>query len=167
MLEIIEYPAKILRKKTTKVKTIKDPEFQKFLEEMKETMLANDGIGLAANQVNSQKKVLVISSSDGPKAFINPLVLFKSFFKTDLVEEGCLSFPKIFGLVKRPIWIILVYRDAQANWHLARVKGMMARVLQHEINHLNGVLFIDQIVKYTKGEKKIKELISQASNEER
>jgi peptide deformylase len=168
MLDIIKYPNKILRQRTKRVPNseILEAEFQKFIEEMKETMLKGDGIGLAANQVNNNKRILVVNLKEGPQAFINPFIYWKSYFKKDLAEEGCLSFPEIFGLVKRPISIWLVFTDQSGKMHNLKAKGILARILLHEVDHLNGILYIDRILKYTKGQNKINKLISEAKSDE-
>ncbi|MBU1037004.1 peptide deformylase [Patescibacteria group bacterium] len=169
MLKIVEYPHKMLRKRCQKlkVKDIQDPQIQELFSEMKETMVKKDGIGLAAPQVDKNLRLLVVNLKDGPSVFINPRIYWKSFFKRNIVEEGCLSFPEIFGLVKRLAWIYVSYFDQQGKFQLLKAEGLLARVLLHEIDHLNGVLFIDKIIKYTKGEDKIKKLKEQAKSNER
>ncbi len=166
MLDIITYPNKILRKKTKNVKDFSNNEFQSFISEMSQTMLEKDGLGLAANQVNKDIRICIINFKDGPQAIINPKILWKSFFKRSVMEEGCLSFPKIFGLVRRPKIIIIRYKNKQGKTKWLKAKGLLATVIQHEIDHLNGILFIDKIFKYTKGEKKIKLLKKEAKLDE-
>ncbi|MBT3690376.1 peptide deformylase [bacterium] len=158
MLDVIYYPNKILRKKTKKVKDILSKEFQLFIKEMSETMLKKDGLGLAANQVNSDLRICIINFHDGPKAIINPNIIWKNIFRKSTYEEGCLSFPNIFGLVKRPKKVYIRYQDKNGKRKWLRASGLLATVIQHEIDHLNGILFIDKIFKYNKGKNKIKEL---------
>jgi len=167
MLKIVEYPNKILRQKTQKVLNILDPKFQKQLVEMGEAMTKNDGLGLAAPQVGINQRVLVINLDGGPKFFINPRIIWKSFFRKNIAEEGCLSFPGIFGKVRRNNWIFLTFFDSQGKLNKIKVQGLLATVIQHEVDHLNGVLFIDKIFEYTKGEEKIKELIKSAEFNEK
>jgi len=142
------------------VANIKNPEIQSFIADLKETMLKEDGIGLAANQLNKDWRMLAVNYKNKPKIFINPRIYYKSWAK-EIGEEGCLSFPGIFGMVKRPICIRLLYRDSKGRLRHLRAKGLLARVLQHEVDHIKGILFIDKIIKYTKGRKKLEELKKQ------
>ncbi len=160
MFKIVKYPSPILRQKAVKVKNIPDPLIQRFIKELSETMIKEDGIGLAANQVASGLKVLAVKYQDGVKVFINPFIYYKSW-ASETAEEGCLSFPGVFGLIKRSKNACLFYRDEQGRLRHLKAKGLLARVLQHELDHLNGVLFIDKMVKYTHGEDKVKEWLKQ------
>jgi len=166
MLNIVKYPNKILRKKVKKVSNIASEEIQNLIAEMKKAMLVTDGIGLAANQISKDLSVLIVNMKEGPRAFINPIIYWKSFKKC-LGEEGCLSFPGIFGIVRRPEKARLFYRDEQGKLKHLASEGLIARVLQHEIDHLNGILYIDKIIEYTTGESKIKNLIKEAKDDER
>jgi len=166
MLDIVKYPDKILRKKVKKVLNITSDKIQNLIAEMKETMVKADGIGLAANQINKNLRILVVNTKDGAKAFINPFIYWKSFKKC-LGEEGCLSFPGIFGIIRRPERTRLFYRDEQGKLRHLAGDGLIARVLQHEIDHLNGILYIDKIIEYTAGEAKAKNLIQEAKADEK
>jgi len=152
MLEIIKYPSKILRIKSRKVKNIFDSQFQKFIEDLKETMIKADGLGLAANQVNKDLRIFAVNAQGGVKIIINPFIYYKSLFNQEIGEEGCLSFPGLFGLVKRPKKIRLFYRDENGRLNHIVASGLLARVIQHETDHINGVLFIDKMLKVTKGD---------------
>ncbi|MCX6785605.1 MAG: peptide deformylase [Candidatus Komeilibacteria bacterium] len=164
MLEIIKYPRLILRTKVKKVKNILNAEVQKFIGELIKTMVAADGLGLAANQVDKNLRMLAINHKDGPKVFINPVIYWKSWKKNE-AEEGCLSFPGVYGLVWRSKKIRLFYRDGQNRLRHLAADELLARVLQHETDHLNGVLFIDKATKYTRGENQVKDWQNQATNE--
>lgn len=141
--------ALILRKKAHPVKHISDEIIQLILD-MFETMRKANGIGLAANQVGILQRVIVIDISEmegmeqyKPLTLINPEITEK---KGECeMEEGCLSIPEIRDKVIRPETITLQYRDS--NFHNVELKaeGLLARVIQHEIDHLNGVLFIDHL----------------------
>ncbi|HLD27761.1 MAG TPA: peptide deformylase [Patescibacteria group bacterium] len=165
MLKIVKYPNKILRKRSRKVKNFLSSEIQQFIRELKETMMSEDGIGLAANQVDKDLRILAVRTDEGPMAFINPVIYYKSFAR-DLAEEGCLSFPDIFGIIRRSKSIRLFYRDEQGRFRHLKAQGLLARVLQHEIDHLRGVLFIDKMVKYTNGQDLILKMREQASVDE-
>lgn len=166
MLEIVKYPKKILRTRSRRVINPLTPAVQSLIKEMTETMLTADGVGLAANQVNQDIRVITINLADGPRVFINPFVYYKSF-KKNTAEEGCLSLPGVFGLIKRANKINLIYRDTNGALRHWRAHGMLARVLQHEIDHLNGVLFIDKMIEYTSGEEQVKQWQKQADDQEK
>jgi len=167
MLEIIKYPNKILRQKSKKIKNNQDVKIKQLGEELLETMLAKDGLGLAAPQVGQNVNIIAVRLSNKPGLFINPKIFWKSWFKKNVIEEGCLSFPDIFGLIKRPKVIWLKYTDKNGSSKINKFQGLLATVIQHEIDHLRGKLFIDRIFKYTKGENKVKELRERARFDER
>jgi peptide deformylase len=152
MLNIVKYPNKILRQ-IAKPIAVFDDDLAKLAANMAEVMYADDGIGLAGPQIDLSKRILVIGHSDGKsyKVYINPEITFssKDFIST---EEGCLSLPKIFGLVSRAKKIRLKYQDLTGKVHKEKAKGFPAVVLQHEIDHLNGVLFIDRASEITQGQ---------------
>ena len=166
LLDIVKYPIRILRKRSAKVTNIQSAEAQSFINNLKETMVEADGLGLAANQVNRDWQILAVNHKTGPKVFINPIICWKSF-KRVVMEEGCLSFPNVFGLVNRSKKAWVIYRDETGRLRFIKADGLLARVLQHEIDHLRGILFIDKIFKYTKGENQVKEWIKQAKDDER
>ncbi|MFA6536855.1 MAG: peptide deformylase [Patescibacteria group bacterium] len=148
ILDIITSPAKILRQKaqTLTTKEIHEKNFPQFLRDMTETMLAKDGIGLAAPQINVSSRVIVVNTKEGILPFINPVITHKSWKKqTD--EEGCLSVPGIYGNVRRPYQIDLQALDSDGHEIKLTAKGLFARVIQHEIDHLDGILFIDHTKK--------------------
>lgn len=121
----------------------------KIVQDMAETMLARGGVGLAGPQVGVQERLIVIKTKDGVAAFVNPVVARRSW-KKEIEEEGCLSVPGTFGLVKRNKKIkIKAYSDKLEKIDLI-AEGFLARVFQHEIDHLDGILFIDKAIKLTK-----------------
>jgi len=150
LLDIITYPNQNLRKKSVGLSSdeINNEKFQEFIDNLSETMLKKDGAGLAAPQVNILKRVVVVNldPSGNAKEFINPKILKKSFRKT-IIEEGCLSVPNKFCNVKRPKKIKVKYQDRYGDWHKDKCDDYLSRVLQHEIDHLDGILFIDKIIK--------------------
>lgn len=152
MLKIITNPHPILRKKAKEISVEEIPNLQKFFNNMEKTMLNKDGIGLAANQVDVLKRIIIVNTKDGPLAIINPKISRKSFRKEE-AEEGCLSVPNVFGYVKRHKHIMVSGLDRQANKLKIKAKGLFARVIQHEVDHLDGILFIDKAKKYLKGQK--------------
>ena len=151
--KIITIPDPILRKISEPVKLI-DKEIKKLSEDMLETMYEAPGIGLAAVQVGVLKRVIVIDLSKkdekkNPLCIINPELTFKS---DDLVsyEEGCLSIPNQFAEVKRPNNCNIKYLDIKGNKKELKAEGLLATCIQHEIDHLNGILFIDYLSKLKK-----------------
>lgn len=117
--------------------------------EMIDFMVANKGIGLAANQINITKRVFVMGSNniEGfpiPFAAFNPVVVGVSGAE-ELAEEGCLSYPDLWLKVKRPANIVAEYQDADGNIHTVEMSGLIARCFQHELDHLNGICFVDKV----------------------
>lgn len=151
LLKIITNPSPILRKKNQAVGSteIGTKKFQKLIADMFETMIKTDGAGLAAPQIGKNIRLAVINSKDGPFCLINPKITKKSF-RRELGDEGCLSIPGVFGQVKRHKKISVAYYDQNGKKTQLTAQGMMARVCQHEIDHLDGILFIDKAVKYEK-----------------
>ncbi len=145
ILQVITDPNPLLRKGSQEVKKdeIDDPKMKEFIEDMKRTMLEKDGIGLAAPQVAKNIRLVVVNTKDGVLSLINPEIKKRSFMK-DWEQEGCLSVPDIFGEVKRNKKIVCHYVDNNGNQIKLKAKGLLARVIQHEIDHLDGVLFIDK-----------------------
>jgi peptide deformylase len=114
---------------------------------MCEFMVENHGIGLAANQIGIAKRVFVMGSNniDGfpkPFALFNPRVI-KASEEQELMKEGCLSYPDLWLSIKRPSVIEVEYQDSKGNVHEAAMSGLIARCFQHELDHLNGVCFVD------------------------
>jgi len=147
-LEIIKYPDEFLRRKTREVKVeeLKSPKIKKLVCDMAETMEVEKGIGLAAPQVGSDLRICVIKISGETYVLINPKI--KSFSrKKDVFEEGCLSFPGVFVPVERPLKVKIQARDIEGKKTKIKADGLLARVFQHEIDHLDGILMIDREIK--------------------
>jgi peptide deformylase len=128
-----------------------DGEIRALVDDMIETMYDADGIGLAAIQVGVPKRVLVmdIDQKDGkknPKAYINPKILWASE-ELATFEEGCLSVPEIWDEVERPAKIRAEYLDRDGKRHEIEAEGLLATCLQHEMDHLDGILFVDHLSK--------------------
>ncbi|MFH1610577.1 MAG: peptide deformylase [Patescibacteria group bacterium] len=150
ILDILTYPNENLRERSVEISSdeLKSDEFQQFIDSLSETMLKEDGAGLAAPQVNEQKRVVVVNidASGKSQEFINPKILKKSLRKT-IIDEGCLSVPGKFGSVKRPRRIKVKYQDRKGDLHKIKCDDYLSRVLQHELDHLDGILFIDKLLK--------------------
>src|SRR5258708_6291649 len=148
--DILILPDKRLRQVSTPVKKIDDG-VRTLVEEMFETMYDAPGIGLAAIQIGAPKRVVTmdLAKKDEPKApqvFINPEILWASEDKATY-EEGCLSIPEYYGDVERPAQVKVKYLDLEGQPREIEANGLLATCLQHEIDHLNGVLFIDHMSK--------------------
>ena len=148
--EIIVLPDKRLRLVSQPVQAI-DPELRLLVDDMFETMYEAPGIGLAAIQVGVAKRVIVmdLAKKDDPKApqvFINPQVLWVSDERATY-EEGCLSIPEFYEEVERPARVRVRFLDLTGAEQELEASGLFATCLQHEIDHLDGVLFIDHISK--------------------
>jgi len=112
-------------------------------------MIAAGGIGLAANQIGLKKRVFVIGSNNipgfpAPFALFNPRIIEASP-KTALDREGCLSYPGLFLMVKRPAWVVAEYQDSQGNTKEIKIDGYLAKCFQHELDHLDGICFVDKV----------------------
>lgn len=147
VLEIKKYPEKILREKTEYVFAF-DDELQKLIDDMIETMYAAPGVGLAANQVGICKQVAVIDVSGRDEessliVLINPEIVHKE--GEEASEEGCLSIPDYSTIVKRAKKVRVTCLDRDRKPIEVNAEGLLAKALQHEIDHLNGCLFIDRI----------------------
>jgi len=137
----------VLRRKTDKIETF-DKKLQDTVKKMIDTMHYEEGIGLAAPQVGISSRLLVVDISsleedENPRAFVNPEIV--DSWGESVVEEGCLSIPEVREDVVRPEGIEVKYQDEKGRSQREKFDGWMARVLQHEIDHINGVLFIDHI----------------------
>lgn len=143
MLKILTNPNPILRKKAASVADPLSKEIQKLIPQMVETMLAKDGVGLAAPQVGQSIRLITVRHRDGNLVMLNPLIVKKSLIK-EIDEEGCLSVPNIYGDVKRCKKITVKFIDSAGKARKITGEGMLARVIQHEVDHLDGILFIDK-----------------------
>jgi len=142
-MKVIKYPDPVLRKKAEEVKEI-TPEIRKLIEEMVLIMGKDKGVGLAAPQVGVSRRIIVFETGDGVTALINPKIIKKG--KKQFVDiEGCLSFPDIWLKVKRSERIEVEAQDILGRKIQMNASMMVSRILQHEIDHLDGILFIDRI----------------------
>ncbi len=147
---ILQLPDPVLRKVSTPVETI-DAEIKTLIKDMFETMYDAPGVGLAAIQIGVAKRVVTIDATRGdeekdPMVFINPEIIAASGEK-DSKEEGCLSIAEYYEEVERPSEVKVRYMDEKGKIQEIEADGLLARALQHEIDHLNGILFIDHLSK--------------------
>ena len=148
--KIIIEPDPILRKKSASLEKV-DDDLRKLMDDMLETMYSAPGIGLAAVQIGVLKRLIVIDISRNdekkkPLFLVNPEITFKSN-RTSTYEEGCLSLPGHFAEIERPAECHLNFIDYNGKKQNLKTGGLLATCIQHEIDHLNGVLFIDYLSK--------------------
>ena len=151
--KIITEPNRILRQKSLNVKSVGKEE-QKLMDDMLETMYHANGIGLAAIQIGIPKRIIVMDISKkeeekNPMFFVNPVVKNKNP-QLSIYEEGCLSVPNYFAEVERPKKCDVEYLDYNGNKQLLKAEGLFATCIQHEMDHLEGILFIDYLSKLKK-----------------
>tara|TARA_B100001029_G_scaffold179472_1_gene189118 strand:+ start:1617 stop:2138 length:522 start_codon:yes stop_codon:yes gene_type:complete len=151
--KILIEPDPILRKKCEPLEKVND-ETRKLMDEMLETMYEAPGIGLAAVQIGILKKLIVIDISKGeekknPLFLVNPKIVHQSK-ETSIYEEGCLSLPGQFAEIERPAECTVNYVDYNGKEKELKANGLLATCVQHEIDHLNGILFIDYLSKLKK-----------------
>lgn len=148
LLPILTLPNPQLRQRSAEVKPeeILKPEFQAWLDDLVHTMWKADGVGIAAMQVGRPLRVFVAVEGDTPHVIINPVVVKKSWRMED-GEEGCLSVPGRYGIVRRHHGFKIKALDRRGKKVEYDAKGFFARVLQHELDHCDGVLFIDRAKK--------------------
>ena len=146
---IITEPNKLLRQISKPVENVGKEE-QKLMNDMLDTMYEANGIGLAAIQIGIPKRIIVMDiGKDGkkePRYFVNPVIVNKDLVK-NTHEEGCLSVPEQFAEIDRPRKCEVEYLDYNGRRQLLKADGLLATCIQHEIDHLNGILFIDHISK--------------------
>ncbi len=145
--EVVKYPDPVLAKKGAPV-TEFDAKLKKLVEEMFESMYAAQGIGLAAPQIAQSRRLAIIDLSFNKKpedriVLLNPEVIERT--GKQLEEEGCLSLPEIREKVSRAAWVKVRAQNVKGEWFEVEGEELLARALQHEIDHLDGVLFIDRI----------------------
>jgi peptide deformylase len=133
----------ILRKQSREIKNINE-RIKILADDMIETMKENDGIGLAAPQVGILKRIIVVDIGQGPLVMVNPDILEKD--GEQIINEGCLSVPNKNGNVKRPEKLKVTYTDLEGDKHTIKTEGLLSVVISHEVDHLNGVLFIDKVI---------------------
>lgn len=141
---ILHSPNKIL---STPSFTIEDPStlsIKSLIEDMKDTVVSANGVGFAAPQIGQSLRLIVINHQKKPYAIINPEIIWRANGKSFL-EEGCLSVSDIFVKVERPKEIIVVGIDENGNKTEIKAKDMLAKIFQHEIDHINGILISDYL----------------------
>lgn len=147
LLTIRRYGDPILRRKAQPVPAV-TPEIRELISDMVETMYHSVGIGLAAPQVGISLRLIIVDNEQGNGPLMNPVITARG--GSVLGEEGCLSLPGIFGMVERSEWVRVEALDGEGQPRSFEARGLRARVIQHEIDHLDGVLFIDRLDKISR-----------------
>lgn len=153
VLPIVTYDDDVLRKEAEPIEKNSE-ELQQLINDMFDTMYNADGVGLAAPQIDQLKRIFVVDADPlaeeldepkyGPLAMINPVIIKESDRQVEM-DEGCLSIPGINASVTRPEEIVIQYRDKNFDKQELEVGGWLSRVIQHEADHLDGVLFLDYL----------------------
>lgn len=147
ILKVINYPAEILEQ-TCKPVIKFDRKLAKILDDMYDTMIEFDGVGLAAPQIGLDARIAIVDIDDelGTIEMINPVILKTSGEQTG--PEGCLSFPGLYGEVTRPNFVKIEAFDRKGRKYTLEAMEFLARAIQHEIDHLNGILFTTKVTRY-------------------
>lgn len=144
---IVMYPAQVLEMPCEKVQ-IFDRKLSKLLADMYDTMIENDGVGLAAPQIGLSKQIAIVDIDDhhGTIELINPVIIEQCGTQTG--PEGCLSFPGLYGDVSRSDYIKVRTYNKKGKMRIIEAEGFLARAIQHEIDHLEGILFTSKVERY-------------------
>lgn len=141
----------VLRQRSTEVTAVED-DVRRLVDDLFETMHAAHGVGLAANQVGVAHRVAVVDvgeAGDGPLVLVNPVI--RKRVGMEEAEEGCLSIPELYGEVERAAGIVMEALDREGQPYRLAAEGLQARAIQHEIDHLDGILFIDHLSAVKRG----------------
>jgi peptide deformylase len=143
ILPLVFHPDPRLRQRSIEVDVKKISALTSLASDMSATMITDKGIGLAAPQIGENIRLIIVSTKSGPQVMFNPKIVKKSL-RQEWGEEGCLSIPGVFGNVKRHKSLDCEFFDIKGVIQTAKAEGLLARVIQHEIDHLDGILFIDK-----------------------
>lgn len=143
------YEDEILRKRSKIVEKF-DQRLHQLLDDMKDTMYEANGIGLAAPQVGVLKRAVVIDIGEGAIELVNPQIEYSEGSVVDV--EGCLSVPNVWGEVERPQKVVVNAQDRFGNEFRLEAEGLLARAVCHEIDHLDGILFVDKVIRFVSEE---------------
>lgn len=144
-MTVLHNPNKELRvvSKPVALDNVNTPEIKKLVKDLKDTMKKENGVGIAAPQVGVHERVIIAETENGPTAFINPEITERSFKMVDS-EEGCLSVPGCWGIVERHRTVTVKALQEDGTPVTLKAKDLLAIIFQHEIDHLDGILFIDR-----------------------
>jgi peptide deformylase len=160
--EVVKNPAKVLSQKTKEVEVINEDIIQ-LLDDLYDTMVENDGVGIAAPQINVGLRVAIVELGEDILEMINPVVLETRGEEVEDIE-GCLSFPDLFGMVKRPTYVKIEAADREGRIYELEAEDFEARCILHEIDHLDGILFDSKMTRVLTQEE-LEELYADAEEE--
>lgn len=143
ILPLVFHPNPGLRQRAHEIPFTSIKEYSSLASDMSETMIVDRGIGLAAPQIGENIRLIIVSTKAGSQVMFNPEIVKKSL-RQEWGEEGCLSIPGVFGSVKRYKTLECKFYDVEGTQQTVKAQGLLARVIQHEIDHLDGILFIDK-----------------------
>jgi len=146
ILPLVMIPEKSLRLRSVEVDDVTNKIFKTLIPQMIATMFKEGGVGLAAPQIGENIRLIIINAKKGPLVCFNPISIKKSLF-SETGEEGCLSVPGSFGLVKRHRSLRVSFTNPLGKNVTIATQGLLARIFQHEIDHLDGILYIDRAKK--------------------
>lgn len=153
--KVVQEPGSVLRKMAPVCDGTQSAKLKKLTIDMLDTMREKKGVGIAAPQIGESVQVIIVDTNDGPLTLFNPRVV-KTSKKKESGEEGCLSVVGVYGMVPRFVSVEVEAIDVNGQPVHLKATNFFARVLQHEVDHLNGVLFIDRAVKITQGKDLLK-----------
>ncbi|MBQ3150721.1 MAG: peptide deformylase [Clostridia bacterium] len=142
--EIVKVGDPVLKKTSRKVEKF-DEKLARLIDDMKETMYKAEGVGLAAVQVGVLRRVVVLDCGDGFKELVNPVIIEEDGVQEE--QEGCLSVPGEYGITRRPATVKVQAQDRNGKWHVYKGAGLLARCFCHEIDHLDGILFTQKVIR--------------------
>lgn len=148
---IVKYGDPVLRKKSRVVEKF-DGKLSDLIDDMIQTMNNAEGVGLAAVQVGILKRVVIVDVGEGPIELVNPEIIEESKEK-QITPEGCLSLPGQSGNTVRPMTVKVKAQDRNGKWYIHKGTGLKAKAFCHEIDHLDGVLYIDKVIPDAEGKK--------------
>lgn len=149
---VFKNPSDVLRKKSEVVTRdeLASTDIQTLIDDLLDSMRIENGIGIAAPQVGAHKRIIIVDDGHGPKVYVNPEITAHSIRKGHYIEEGCLSVPGIWGYVTRHKIVKIRAFDRGGQKVILKVKDLASVIFQHEIDHLDGILFIDKADTYTR-----------------
>ena len=142
-LTLVTVPAKNLCEPSAEIQDVSDKKFEELIPQMIEAMHREDGVGLAAPQVGVNVRLITIYTKKGDLVCFNPKIVKKSLFKS-LLHEGCLSVPGKYGQIKRHRSVRVQFTDPEGALRMLETHGLLAQIFQHEVDHLNGTLYVDK-----------------------
>lgn len=149
---VFKNPSDVLRKKSETVTRdeLACADIQTLIDDLLDSMRIENGIGIAAPQVGAHKRIIIVDDGRGPETYVNPEIIGSSIRTGHYIEEGCLSVPGIWGYVTRHKVIKVRALDREGRKVVVKVKDLPSVIFQHEIDHLDGILFIDKADTYTR-----------------